>query len=211
MKPRHNAFTLIELLIVVAIIAILAAIAVPNFLEAQVRAKVSRAKTDMRTIAVGLESYRVDQNHYPRDRTWWQSAESPVNNGDMALTRLTTPVAYLAAVPSNVFPNETDNRLNAPQYRYFAEHWLEVVTEGAGSNPLFVKSTSFVWSLVSTGPNRISNFGEHLIFGKETFEQKYPSYLPSWNAGPAAIYDPSNGSVSVGDIVLLGPGGGFDY
>jgi len=61
---RAKGFTLIELLIVVAIIAILAAIAVPNFLEAQVRAKVSRAKTDMRTIATGLEAYFVDNNTY---------------------------------------------------------------------------------------------------------------------------------------------------
>ena len=66
-----KAFTLIELLIVVAIIAILAAIAVPNFLEAQMRAKVSRCNADMRTIATGLESYRVDNNslpHRPRSR-----------------------------------------------------------------------------------------------------------------------------------------------
>jgi len=61
----RKGFTLIELLIVVAIIAILAAIAVPNFLEAQVRAKVSRAKNDMRAYATGLESYRVDNNSYP--------------------------------------------------------------------------------------------------------------------------------------------------
>ena len=64
-KEKAQGFTLIELLIVVAIIAILAAIAVPNFLEAQVRAKVSRAKSDMRTIATALESYAVDHNRHP--------------------------------------------------------------------------------------------------------------------------------------------------
>ncbi len=66
-RPCHGGFTLIELLIVVAIIAILAAIAVPNFLEAQTRAKVSRVKADVRSIATALEAYRIDQNLYPSD------------------------------------------------------------------------------------------------------------------------------------------------
>ena len=62
---KQVGFTLIELLIVVAIIAILAAIAVPNFLEAQIRAKVSRAYSDMRSLATAIESYCVDTNKYP--------------------------------------------------------------------------------------------------------------------------------------------------
>lgn len=67
-KGGRFGFTLIELLIVVAIIAILAAIAVPNFLEAQVRSKISRVKSDMRSISVALESYAVDNNIYPPAR-----------------------------------------------------------------------------------------------------------------------------------------------
>ena len=87
-----QGFTLIELLIVVAIIAILAAIAVPNFLEAQTRAKVSRGKADMRTIATALETYAVDYNKYPIGG--WSE------NG---LIVLTTPVAYLTALYEDVF------------------------------------------------------------------------------------------------------------
>ncbi|MCA9433681.1 MAG: prepilin-type N-terminal cleavage/methylation domain-containing protein, partial [Candidatus Omnitrophica bacterium] len=51
-----RGFTLIELLIVIAIILILIAIALPKFLEAQVRAKIAKAKGEMRTLGIAMDS-----------------------------------------------------------------------------------------------------------------------------------------------------------
>ena len=69
-QKQKSAFTLIELLIVVLIIAILAAIAVPNFLEFQTRAKVSRVQSDLRALSIGMEAYQVDNGIYPPDAKW---------------------------------------------------------------------------------------------------------------------------------------------
>jgi prepilin-type N-terminal cleavage/methylation domain-containing protein len=90
-----RAFTLIELLIVVAIIAILAAIAVPNFLEAQVRSKISRVKSDLRTLATAIESYMIDNNNVIGSN----DAKIPDPYGfEAAYSRLTTPVAYMSSI-----------------------------------------------------------------------------------------------------------------
>ena len=62
---HSKAFTLIELLIVVAIIGILAAIAVPNFLNAQIRAKISRTYADENALSTALGMYHMDIGAYP--------------------------------------------------------------------------------------------------------------------------------------------------
>jgi len=66
-KLRGNnskGFTLIELMIVVAIIGILAAIAIPNFLKYQCKAKQSEAKTNLGSIRVAQEAYFAEFDTY---------------------------------------------------------------------------------------------------------------------------------------------------
>src|SRR5688572_11093528 len=107
------AFTLIELLIVVAIITVLAAIAVPNFLEAQTRSKVTRIKSDMRTVGMAMEQYVIDNNKYfstedaantpPHQRTgqpsWWFLYMRMNNKATVGGRFLTTPIAYITSLP----------------------------------------------------------------------------------------------------------------
>lgn len=89
---RKSAFTLIELLIVVAIIGILAAIAVPNFAKARQRSLISRGLADMKAVIDVYRMYLMDNNGWP------EHDDSP-----NAMRRLTTPVAYTTTPIYDVF------------------------------------------------------------------------------------------------------------
>ncbi len=61
---REKGFTLIELMIVVAILGILAAIAIPNFMRFQAKSKQSEAKTNLGAIGTTAEAFRSENDTY---------------------------------------------------------------------------------------------------------------------------------------------------
>ncbi len=189
MTQNKQGFTLIELLIVVAIIAILAAIAIPNFLSAQIRSKASRTKADLSTVALGMESYYVDNNAYPPV----YDANNVMIPHDIRLSPITTPIAYVTALPKDVFQNSrkawgsyaNQQDVSQQQFDYWCfsysayRYYLETV------GPL-------LWRVSSVGPNGIFEISDTYLSGN-TYYYKVNN-----------VYDPSNGTVSNGDIWRIG-------
>jgi prepilin-type N-terminal cleavage/methylation domain-containing protein len=62
LNKRHGGFTLVEIMIVVAIIALLAAIAVPGFLRARKRSQATRILNDLRLIDAAVDQYAIETN-----------------------------------------------------------------------------------------------------------------------------------------------------
>ena len=193
-----RAFTLIELLIVVAIIAVLSAIALPNFLEAQTRTKVSRAMADMRSCATAIESYCVDYSTYPLDGAVLTnySVIYPTGNPSDAQNRtkfagpgLTTPVAYMTSHPKDPF-NTTPQQEEMQWYFYSnltqASKWLST---NMGTVPPMIQIRMNDWGnwmMMGSGPDR-----DRLDVGSSSGQFIVNGY-----------YDATNGTISNGDIVI---------
>ena len=70
---RLNAFTLVELLLVLTILAILAGIVLPRMTGSTERARVTAAQTQISTLGTALGAYEVDNGSYPRGREGLQA------------------------------------------------------------------------------------------------------------------------------------------
>lgn len=110
---RNNAFTLIELLIAMAIIGILATIGLGSFRTAQMRGRDAERKSDLKQISNALELYFSDYRQYPSSFPW---------GGEFKDAKGTT---YMKVVPMDpgagtyVYEvNSTDSKYN--KYRLFA-------------------------------------------------------------------------------------------
>lgn len=216
MRPLRSAFTLIELLIVVAIIAILAAIAVPNFLEAQTRAKVSRVKADIRSLALAVESYHVDHNAYPPNN------DGPLPGGSGGLCAgigrwmemLSTPIAYITdGRYIDPFGNELFTNVSG-QSIYFYIHpgsddtcaaLVLLGTFGSLTDPNALRISDHRWLVASAGPDRIfevARLGGPLA-GFANWFQETDEMLD--------IYDPTNGTISIGEIYRTAKGFSLEH
>lgn len=171
-----------------AIIAILAAIAVPNLLEARTRGMVARSLSDMRTLATALEAYHVDVNRYPphAERLATGTINYPATAAGLTTVEflpggpLTTPVAYLTALPNDPLATR-----NGPEilrgYGYIQSLVMADILRGRGlvASADGVYPTYGGWRLGAAGPD-----------GDRGIDMKLN-----------ILYDPTNGTISNGDIV----------
>ncbi len=111
---RHRGgFTLVELLIVAIILAILAAVVIPQFGESAQDAKISVVKSNLHTVRSQLELYRLQHNTtYPLLATWGdQMTKKTDADGTVNASGLYGP--YLLAVPVN--PMDNSSAMDATQ------------------------------------------------------------------------------------------------
>ncbi len=181
-SKEKKAFTLIELLIVVAIIGVLAAIAVPNFLSALTRAKVSRNFSDFKALSTAMFTYQIDHGEFPHDPNDVPPGKSWLVN--VTMTALTTPLAYMSSIPQDPFSSSKEVE------GYWGSECCQL--------------GSYIYSAEQDPKLRISG-----IMFKDTFS--FGSIGPDrdWDMGmnfKASRYDISNGVNSSGDVVMFFPG-----
>src|SRR5262249_4286783 len=81
LNKNRGGFTLVEIMIVVAIIALLAAIAVPNFLRARKRSQATRILEDLRLIDGAIDQYAIENNKGAGNAVEWADIQKYLKTG----------------------------------------------------------------------------------------------------------------------------------
>ena len=83
LNKNRGGFTLVEIMIVVAIIALLAAIAVPNFLRARKRSQATRILEDLRIIDSAIDQYAIENNKSGGANVNWTDIQAYLKKGSV--------------------------------------------------------------------------------------------------------------------------------
>ena len=81
LNTKHAGFTLVEIMIVVAIIALLAAIAVPNFLRSRKRSQATQVLEDLRIIDSAVDQYAIETNKSGGSQVLWADCQKYMKTG----------------------------------------------------------------------------------------------------------------------------------
>ncbi|MCG3195877.1 MAG: hypothetical protein GHCLOJNM_00346 [bacterium] len=181
-KRGRKGFTLIELLIVIAIILILIAIALPNFLEAQIRARVTKAKGELRSMGTAMEAYFLDWKVYPAEH----ERDSFIRN-QRGLFWLTSPIKYMTSMPTDPFASFGADEQIARGYVTYESGGIEV-GPGIGTK---CPACMLTYMIFSNGPDHIQDISG----ANPHFAQVYNNYSPT------------NGTNSVGSVIYWGGDG----
>jgi prepilin-type N-terminal cleavage/methylation domain-containing protein len=187
-RSGARAFTLVELIVVVAILILLAGLGSGNYLDASARARTARVKSEFRTLAGAIETYTADHNRPPRMAHWRFYRDEafdcfgdvPVNG--VSSKCLTTPVAYIGRSP---MPDPFMMALSAAPMdeRFYTYHDLTEYVRRIPESSFWPKARDFYGRrrLISVGPDHVF---DHLFANS--------AQLP---------YDPANGLFSAGNII----------
>ncbi len=103
MNRRRAGFTLVEIMLVVVIIGVIAALFVPNLIGRSDQARRTAAMTDLRSVGATLDMYRLDNAHYPSTD---QGLEALVNKPSGLPEPMNyTPGGYARKVPTDPWQN----------------------------------------------------------------------------------------------------------
>ncbi len=124
---RRGGFTLIEVMVVVAILAILAAVVVPRVMDEPAKARRAKARQDIRAIESAMDLYKLDNFRYPTNEQGIQALVSKPSSGPEAKNY--KEGGYLRQVPKDPWGNSY-------QYLNPGEHGeIDIYSFGADGAP----------------------------------------------------------------------------
>ncbi|MCA9436100.1 MAG: hypothetical protein KC978_09975, partial [Candidatus Omnitrophica bacterium] len=163
---------------------ILIAIALPNFLESQMRAKIARVMSEQRSFSIAMESYFQDFREYPPDQN---------------LFKLTSPIQYMAAITPDPFCPAVPGRYNF--IHQYDPYYFIVIRDPKQSGYENLLSDFNIYTGYpnnwTIGPNDKSYWGRVLYQIRSVGPNKSNEY--------GSRYSPTNGTKSNGDLNWFGP------